>query len=508
MAFLSLNGVTVPVESGSFGKKSNVVGDTVRPFSGGRLGVNQISIKDAWKGSAKVQTQANNAALRGLLLGQGDHWALTGSPFTSGLGQEEVPTTVAPMEIAVAAGGGDPVFNAKKFTQAVRVAQATTNLADSRDLDSVSVGLTGASAGNDAVNFINGAASRKIIFNATGSTSRVIFTAYSSPSTTTDYTASIYIRGDGSTDILRLFLQENTGPSGPDRFVTLKDGVWQHVENIKITTSGALARLDLVIEELSIDSLAVFEMDGFQVEAKEYSTTFLDSASPRAAGKLEFSARILAQAQAGITVAYWTRGPNLAQDTGSSNSQFLAGTAAAYLEIFNGSGVDELNLVTQGTVSPNTQITQAGLWDGDWHHVAAVIRYDPKNGEAQRELYFDGVSVASDSPGIDELPTRGIVNTGEINIGNGALLGATEGNAPMEDLIVLPYAASDSMVEGFAAYTRAQTDFPLLLAEGDFDSRLTVDVMGEPLGATFTEGSIDASFRSNSATLAFELNEA
>lgn len=507
MPFLSINGWAVPVESGSFSKRAKVDGDTTRPFSGGKLSQNQISIKDGWRGSTKVQRQSDNAALRGLLLGQGDHWALSGSPFTSGLGQPEVPTTVAPVEISVAAGGGDPVFEAAKFSQAVRVAPATTNLADNRDLDAVSVVLTGASSANDATNFINGSGSRKITFLATGGTSRVKFVAFSSPSTTTDYTASIYIRGDGSTALLKVFLQEDTGPSGPDTFVTLKDGVWQHIENITITTSGALASLDLVIEEVSVDSLAVFEMDAFQIEQKEYSTTFLDSASARAVGKLKFDAGLLTTANAGLTAAFWTRGPNLDQDTGARNTYLFAGAVVANVWVYTDSGTNNLQLETQGMVSPATRITYATTpWDGLWHHVAIVIRYSPETGDANRELYFDGALVASDSPGVDELPDVATMAAGDILIGNAG--GASESNAPIEDMVIMPYPASASMVAAFAAYSRAQTDFPLLLAEGDFDSRLTVDVMGAPLGADFTEGTIDDVFRSNSTGLTFELDEA
>lgn len=507
MPFLSLNGWTVPVRSGSFGKKEDVDGDTQRPFSGGQLEQNQISIRDTWNGRTKIQGQADSAALRGLLLGQGDHWALSGSPFTSGLGQEEIPTTVAPVEIAVAVGGGDPVFNSKQFTQAVRVAQATTNLADNRDLNGVAVTPTFAAVGNDATNFINGTASRKITFTA-GGVSRIIFVAFSSPSTLTDYTASIYIRGDGGTQLLKVFLQQQDAFSGASVIFLLRDQEWQHIENISITTTAGVTRLDLVIEEVVLDTLAVFEMDGFQVEQKEYSTTFLDSASPRAAGKLEFSAGILAATDAGISVMFWTRGPNLQQNTGSRNAYWLAGVAATYLAIYNDSGVDNLHLETLGVAGAATKITHTGLWDGNWHHIAVVVRFDPTDGIAERELYVNGVSVASDSPGTDELPTGGVIGGGSIYIGNGALLGAIESNAPIEDLVVLPYAASASMVTAFAAYSRAQSNFPLLLAEGDFDSRVTVDVLGEPLGADFIEAAIDEGFRGNSAGLAFELDEA
>jgi hypothetical protein len=508
MSFLTLNGWAVGARSGSSRRNDEVIGGNTRAFDGTML-QSRRAIKGAWSILSRVLALIEKEALRGLLYGLGDHWPLSADPFTSDKGLVEVGTSVADFELATAADGS-AIYRAKKFTQAVRPAAATTNLADNRDLDGiVFVVVLAATQANDAVNYINGAASRKITYTASGTRSEVYRQVYDPPAAVETFTCSCYVRGDGSTDILRLWLEEVGSGVGATVFVPLIDGVWQRVENITHTVTASGGALRLHVAENTIDSGAVFSIDGVQVEQHEYSTTWLDSPSARAAGRLQFLASILAFDQGGMTINVWTRGPNLEQSAGGTNAMIFVGdTAGHFTALLNDTNVNEIEALfsLDGGATDSILTYATTPWDGAWHMVTLVHREKALGSLTKRALYFDGVLVASDNP--TTMPSLELMAAGITAVGAVPALGAVEFNGPLEDLSVMPYPAAPDQIAAWAAATQALPTSPRLRAEGDFTPRSEVLVIGEPGSQDYVEAVVDSAFASNSSEIEFRLREA
>lgn len=505
MSFLTLNGWAPGPRSGTVSRSEEVIGKDTSAFSGRRLRPRR-AIRNLWEATTKVATRAEQEALRGLLLGIGDHWPLDTSPYPSGKGLINIAAVVADLELAVAPGGGDAVFEAKKFIRAVRPAPATTNIADDRDLQGKTfVVVAAASQADDSTNFINGTGSREITYTASGTTSEVYRNVLASPSALTTYTAALYVRGNGSTDTIRFTLEEAGGGSGALVDVTLRDAEWNRVENITLTVGPGAGAVELHVKETIIDSGAVFALDGVQVEQRESSTTFKDSASARAAPSLSYPAAFLALGNQGLTISCWTRGPNLSDPTGGDRVLALVGDLGVFnfVALVADSGTDNLKLVSQKDGTEFVILTTTGLWDGAWHLITGVVRFTP--GQlAEKTLYVDGVQVDSDSSGLG-LPSLPVMSGGEVYIGNAG--GADAWNGPIEDLSVLPYPAAPAQVLAWASETAQLPDTPTVRAGGDFDPRPSVDVVPIFIEQDSTEAAIAGTFHNNSGSTKFRLRE-
>lgn len=505
MSFLTLNGWTPGPRSGTVSRSEEVIGKDTAAFSGRRLRPRR-AIRNLWEATTKVTTRAEQEALRGLLLGLGDHWPLDTSPYFSGKGLVNISAVVADLELAVAPGGGGPVFEAKKFVRAVRPAPATTNIADDRDLQGKTfIVVAAASQADDSTNFINGTGSREITYTASGTTSEVYRDVLAAPAALTNYVAALYVRGNGSTDTIRLTLEEAGGGSGAFVDVALRDGEWQRVENIVLGVGPGAGAVELHVKETVIDSGAVFDLDGVQVEARASSTTFEDSASARAAPSLSYPAAFVAFGNQGLTVNMWTRGPNLADPSGGDNLLALVGDLGGgnLLALAAESATNHIKLVTQVDGVEPADLEHTGLWDGAWHLITGVMRYSASVGTAERELYADGVLVDSDSPGV--LPALADIAAGTVFVGNAG--GGAPWNGPIEDLSVLPYPAAAAQVLAWASETAQLPDTPTVRAGGEFDPRPSVNVVPILNDQDFIEGAIGGVFHNNSGSTKFRLRE-
>jgi len=99
------------------------------------------------------------------------------------------------------------------------------------------------------------------------------------------------------------------------------------------------------------------------------------------------------------------------------------------------------------------------------------------------------------------------LSTGVIGVGCLPAAGSVEYNGPIEDLIVMPYPACADQIAAWAAVTEAMPDAPAMRAEGSFDQRASVSVLGEVTGQEFIEAAIGGVFYDNSSDLSFRLLE-
>jgi len=103
-------------------------------------------------------------------------------------------------------------------------------------------------------------------------------------------------------------------------------------------------------------------------------------------------------------------------------------------------------------------------WDDDWHHVAVRITYAADSGSRLPEvaLFVDGTSVAA-STAITLPDLTAVVQATIGHAGGGA-----QWDGLIGDMVLVPFAAADAQIAGWAAMTQELPALPKLLATGDY----------------------------------------
>ena len=174
------------------------------------------------------------------------------------------------------------------------------------------------------------------------------------------------------------------------------------------------------------------------------------------------------------------------------------------LQLTRSSGANDLKFVT--TNSGTHTLTKSSAWDGssNFKMVTAVIRSNPETGENAKELYYNGSSAASESSASTaKIPD--LSGTSEFTIGNDGG-GAQIWTGYIDDLMIVPYAATSDIVSAWYAMGEAMSPLPKVYVDGDCipDDTLTTLFYGY----VSNEGVMQANGSSNMRSLSITLEEA
>jgi hypothetical protein len=508
MAFLKLNGWTVPILRGGQ-MQPQVIGDDDRSFDG-TIMRDRRAVKRRWTFGTSTIDRQNAEALINTVLGRGDNWPYDSDLYShKGLGVAS--SSVGSIRPGKAAVGGDDILDEStgieesKFGDgSLAVEDAVTNLlpADSRDAENAPTGYSAVVVVSSSLQANSAVAVQgtKSVTAVTGGTGDGLETGAITPSVSTDYAASVYVWA--SSAFAMNLVWWDVGAANPFKttgFNTVANK-WVRVTDT-FTTPGS-GFTDMTLRVLNNAGAAKnFACDAFQIEQNDHVTTWADPS--RASGDLEYNPSLLTVADS-MTFAAWLRSPTAnpssvsmamrAYEASTVNDVLFRRDASANnatLRVYDADG--NTDSLTYGT-SP---------WDDDWHHVAFTLR----GADNQAVIYYDGSSVASKTmayyPRLAELASLFIGNTG----------GSSYWDGLIDDLMLLPFAAPAELIAAIAAQTVAHAPLPKIRASGDFYETYPagsgedygVLVEGSVRSSDYNPVAISGSWTNNAQRVAFEL---
>ena len=146
---------------------------------------------------------------------------------------------------------------------------------------------------------------------------------------------------------------------------------------------------------------------------------------------------------------------------------FYADQGDNTIALSRGNGVDNVNFTTINSAGTHS-LTKTTAWTGvsNFHMITAVLRSNPETGENCKELYYNGSSAASESntttSRIPDLSSSSFV----VGVGNNGA-GANQWPGYIDDLVVVPYAATSDIVSAWYAMGEAMSPLPKVYVDGD-----------------------------------------
>lgn len=524
MAFLRINGFTIPVaDPGSTGSLIEI-GSRSRAIDGA-----SISDIRAVKRSQKLKTSPLNEmvleAIRGSILGTGQIFPYdtftddpeTGAGLYSAGGLSPVTGQgVGAIRFGTGTGDGDPVVDSLGNTESkygsgsLSVDPATTNLlnTNSAAAESAPTGYTNiatAALSADTNNFLQGVQSLDIESNAVNDGADTVSVTASA---STDYVAAVYVKVPSARTI-RVGLINQVPTNFASTEFTLSADEWTRLEVTGNSPVGTTSIKIRITDKGTTGFPFDFFVDALQLEAGTVANSWRNPEdSARVAGDLAYPSSIVTGAT-DLTVNVWVRlalaGPTankvvieIEQDISGGPNQFRLVRAAS---------TDHIQFATSdpaGSVD-NLNATAPG-WDGDWHMLTGVLRKNPEGSEDIKEIYWDGVSIATGNP-TDKVPVFSSVDS--IRVGNqtGGTRSPWGPEGLIDDLLIVPYAATASLVSAWFAMAKAMPALPRVYIDGDIipDDQLLKLFRGLITSETFVSAAVSGAFRNNARQLEFTL---
>jgi hypothetical protein len=523
MAFLELNGFSICTNRGG-DMRPNEIGDRKRAYDGtARKSIR--AVKKEWSFSTVRDSEYESEAFKGTIRGDGDCWHMDGDGYSTRGGPEQ-SGGVRTFHDADAADG-DPVNwvkaaaiipAAKYGSGSVEVDDPANNilLADSRDAENAPTGyvaINGATLSGDVTHYWQGTKSVKCVCDAIGAADGVA-TAIISPgagSATKKYWASVYVKGavGGENISYNMYDATNAVVGTIAAFTIPAADTWYRL--FTDITIGALdcTSLQFFVFETVPASAITFYCDGFQIEQNTYPTSWYDgNRSGAGLMRATVGATQFVRDATDLTINVWSTGSywtdDVWRDVLSINTALGLADNRIRLQHRTDGAFEDIRVTTAvDGVFPVSMIGAAQVWDWGWHMYTLVLRRNFETGENERELYYDGVLIASDAVG-GRAPTLAASN----QIFFACWGAASELNGRVDDVQVLPFAATAAQVAAWAAMGQAMSDLPYLIASGDFINADSVIVLGEVVSMpyrAFADGA--AGWRSNAREVSFELRE-
>lgn len=545
MVFLRINGWTVPVADGSVRYNPVDIGEDTRAFDGTLL-TDRRARKREWQAETNQLTEIVAKAIEGSVAGLGDvipgNWANvynSTEDFFTAKGVARTTSTSGTSgahRFGIAADGASVVDSAgnteSKFGNASMGFEAGNGafhniLSGNSTADNIrtatdELGTTSgfaafgtASLASENLGFrVRGARSLKVTPTGVGAG---FMTSGVTASASTDYAGSVYIR-TASDQSITVSLRNQAGTLvGSAQTLACIAGQWHRFEVAGNTPGGTTS---ISIRATNGSSGVVFYADALQIEANTHATTWANpgrDASPAACRYIN-----LHKGATDITVMTWVKLPSA---THTSDQQLVQLTMSGsglenYAFLLRPSGTSTLRLETRepdGMTMPN--LDYAATWDGDWHHVAFVLRQDPETGEAKRTIYFDGAAVASDNPSGDlprwdiDQPNRAAADNTFRDETHTFLGGFAASNnlefGLLDDVAVFPWAMPAAQIAAIYNLGAALPQLPRCFVDGDIapDPTNSIECRGS-VTASYVVAQLGGAQRSNNRKVGFSLREA
>lgn len=506
MAYLTLNGITIPTAKG--GQCDIVeVGNRTRAFDGTYIRETR-AYKRKWKFQTKPVSELRGMAIAGTIQGKGFYMPYNGDNYaTNGF----APTGNINQRSSVAADGA-PVYDENGVLEAkygsysvvgegAPVGPVTnTNQTSTANAECSSIagyggiGSPTATISVDTAQKWQGTNSIKVVSTVTGGGIDGPI-AGGSPFIGIATTLSVYLYSATNLAVTVVLYDNAHNTHFTTTAVTLIAGAWRRVA-VTCTTTGL--GIDWHLQIFTTSGAGTFWMDGVQAEMSPWPTSWLTpAASTRTATNLSYTTNFVGAE--GLTVNFWMTKP---YNTGANANFWGAGGASGtYIAIFAPSGTPNVLAVDTAILGGNYNRISATVSYTGWHMVTFVMRYTPETGESNKYLYFDGALVASAS-GIS-LPT------GLTGWAPGEVFAAGYSYNRLSDMQVLPFAVGAPTVTGWYGAGGSPGATPFLTAAGDFVADSSVTVMGqvEHINTVGYFDSGNAVWRANGRVVEFTLEE-
>jgi hypothetical protein len=531
MAFLTLNGVTTKILAANASAVPVEIGKSDR-LLGGEAYREVRATKRSWRVRARVLQEADAIPLMRMLIGRGHGFTFdTNADSVGGITPSGTPiysTHTGTAAVSPSTSSASPVLNykgsvlgagayipASKFgAGAIAVEKGTTNLLSSNvasgtDTSGNTTGFTavdGAALTSVTTAAWQGARSLQVVTSGTVNGVRGgVQTSPVSASASTEYVGSVYIRTSTSTTVRCWLRDEVNGIDGPVLTITTTAGTWYRATDLTLGTGGGSPTVSLHVEEGTADSAITINADGWQIETGSYSTSWVNGT--RAAGALSYPPGLLGVAR-DLTINAWVTAPDifalspyptlvlLEGDSGYS------GLADPRVHVTFGAAAFNAEFTTRAGDGPGTSDTIASASNSvplnAWTMITAVLRTNPRAGQAKKELWINGVQAATSSP--SAVPDFSAATPQAFYVGNNA--GAALWDyGHIDDLLVLPAAASASQIAAWYGAGVSQATLPRLAMGGDLlrtgetinvkasldDVRMVAAVLGSTFEANLRE---------------------
>ena len=470
MSFLKVNGVIIPVADKGIAETNIEVAAAKRAFSG-KFRSHRRAVKRTWRVTTAPMNWADAESLRGWLTWAGqyfpydtDVFSARGLPVNSGTAGNILPS--------VAADGASVYTDAKFGAGALLSSVTATNLmsvAQSSQESGLAVTNSGGATGTqDTAHFYQGTKSLKVVTaGSDGVRGRVLLSSTVSAFSSTYYSGSCYLYGTTGSARLGMVASDGATVFGPTiNFSGSKANTWVHTQ-VAMTTSGAASSVRLFVEEDPADQSITFWADAFMVEINRGTYAWVIGGSARPAGVPQYTVTTDLQNANALTVMAWA-GPSISptatvcclaafDDLSGRRLLFLLDTATGLMSVATAA----LNKdAFTGTYTSNAAITVS-----DWQHLVWVYR---DNGVV--EFYSNGTKLgtATISTMSPYAPAPAINTMKRLTVGKTPSFTGYDWWAPIDDLLVLPYAASSTMVQNVYGQTSSFASMPNFTCDGIF----------------------------------------
>lgn len=538
MAFLTLNGVTIPVNKCE--EVTKELGGRGRVFSGA-YHLSRRASKRSWKFATPPVSLSRAEIIKGMVRGTGNCWRFddgslydakgvtldaAGSQFTSIADLTALDDKVKSEVIEYGRASVLPEIEAARGS--VRVDRASENM-----LGALQRRIQAASAAQfstvDATNAastdhtITGTHSLKVVTSAV--VNAVAGNVYSNAIATTAarfVTGSVWVYSAESDSAKRAIDVVSYDATAVEYSTTvrivLEQDKWTRVTVPSFWRPLLSNSMHLVIAESVADSNITFYADGWQIEehATEVgSTAWVDGA--RAAGDVIVLDNANFFGGSGdFTFNFW-----------ASNSEHASGADDRYAFGFlphSPIGGYPYAFLYRDNAS---QIVYFGVWDdagvqinaseafdfeggdgydaGQMHMLTCVIKQSPASDEYNVELWCNGVFADGTNGSIPNLAKLAMVGVGRGSVGC-HYNGANQWGGAIDDFAVLPFAADAATIAAW--YANGQYgNTPKHTAAGDFVRGASIDVIGELHSASGKPHSRAGTWANDAQVVAFTLHE-
>ncbi len=513
MAFLELDGITVPVSVAR--QITDEIGDRGRAHSG-KYATAIRTQKRQWEMTTPPLTPSDYEIVRGLVLGTGQYWPYdVDEASTKGVIGDTTVGTFAELFADVPApldGSVDQDLTIDFGAGVGRFSRTTQELlaADARvDATTNFIAGGGATLGLDSFRFI-GTNSLSVV-DATPPGGALLAT----PGTVASgvrCVGSLWLFNNNSTpDLITVQLRDLVNGGLVSTFPNIGKG-WTRVETPSLVVGASASAMRIDISQnggSNVDFLA----DAWQIDsASRYATPFVDTSLPTAAAQ-QLTSDIYNSAT-NFSINIWTRGPRESDVKrvlfSSKDLRQLSGTGRSEIEI-RLTAADVLTAAITADDGTTDTLTRASSFtetagENYWHMVTVTWTQNPSGGADQFRAYYDGVIFGSTFTG-ETMDSANMTTTFF-----GCDIDATLANGwdgTIDDASILPFALTQSAVTKLAAATTPRASLPRVRMTGDIiPSDVSVDVVGKLGDADYLRHiSVDGVAFNNTRRLAFTLWE-
>lgn len=527
MAFLQINGLTIPVLRAQAERRVDEIGKRERLYSGEYYSSIR-AIKRQWRFSAKRMPEKQAEQLEKVIRGEGHLFPFVDDVYsTKGMYPDYAVTNVYTLVPYIAADlnktydWSDDLNDwvpASPFDQAnvgaVWLEENMDNIFDPDEADAES-GYSGVYSPHNGATLSDvsecwqGSNAVQVVTDSSPGQEGILasFNPGGAGTSGNTYTVSVYVRPTGPNYSIKLLARDQTNMVDTSQIYTLTKTNGWHRCKVTFTLTADSSSASLYVMENVAGSAYTFVVDGFQAELGAYPTAW--TRTSRDVVRLAYLQASELRNTDDLCFSFWTTGPREGYTT--------TGTIAAvnsYGDDLDPSIVNRFEVRAQRDTGNNwiglfTGTTPTALtytsdpWDGNWHHFVCINRPNAETGENTREIWMDGVLVAS---------TTSIYNNTDTARFYRMVFGSFGGsvrifNGPIADLMILPFAPTEEQILAWYSLGKPMSPLPVLYASGDFDSRDEVEVVGEVGPQPYKPYSDSGTWRNNAREINFMLYE-